>query len=53
MEKYDVINAIKKEIEHEKDLCRKYVELNPSDKDQREKMRDAAIAALSRVMNAI
>lgn len=53
MEKYDVINAIKKEIEHEKDLCKKYVELNPSDKDQREKMRDAAIAALLRVINAI
>ena len=53
MEKYDVINAISKEIEREKDLCRKYVELNPSDKDQREKMRDAAIAALFRVMNAI
>ena len=53
MEKYDVINAINKEIEHEKDLCRKYVELNPSDKDQREKMCDAAIAALFRVMNAI
>ena len=53
MEKYDIINIISKEIEREKDLCRKYVELNPSDKDQREKMRDAAIAALSRVMNAI
>lgn len=53
MEKYNVINAISKEIEHEKDLCRKYVELNPSDKDQREKMRDAAISALLRVMNAI
>lgn len=53
MEKYDVINAINKEIEHEKDLCRKYVELNPSDKDQREKMRDAAIAALYRIMNAV
>ena len=53
MEKYDVINAINKEIELEKDLCRKYVELNPSDKDQREKMRDAAIAALYRVMNAV
>ena len=37
MEKYDAINAISKEIEHEKDLCRKYVELNPSDNDQREK----------------
>ena len=53
MEKYNVINAINKEIERVKDLCRKYVELNPSDKDQREKMRDAAIAALLRVMNAI
>ena len=53
MVKYDVINAISKEIEREKDLCRKYVELNPSDKDQREKMRDAAIAALFRVMDAI
>ena len=53
MEKYDVINAISKEIEREKDLCRKYVELNPSDKDQREKMRDAAIAALLHVINAI
>ena len=53
MEKYDVINAIKKEIERENDLCKKYIELNPSDKDQREKMRDAAIAALFRVMNAI
>ena len=36
MEKYDVINAINKEIEREKDLCRKYVKLNPSDKDRRE-----------------
>ena len=53
MEKYDIINIISKEIEHEKDLCRKYVELNPSDKDQREKMRDAAIAALLHVMNVI
>ena len=53
MEKYDVINAISKEIEREKDLCRKYVELNPSDKDQREKMSDAAIAALYRVMNTV
>lgn len=53
MEKYNIINAISKEIEREKDLCRKYVELNPSDKDQREKMRDAAIAALFRIMNAI
>lgn len=53
MEKYDVINAINKEIEHEKDLCKKYVELNPSDKGQREKLRDAAIDALSRAMNAI
>ena len=53
MEKYDIINIISKEIEHEKDLCRKYVELNPSDKDQREKIRDAAIPALLRVMNAI
>ena len=53
MEKYDVINAISKEIEREKDLCRKYVELNPSDKDQREKMRDAAIAALLHVINSI
>ena len=53
MEKYDVINAINKESEREKDLCRKYVELNQSDKDQREKIRDAAISALLRVMNAI
>ena len=53
MEKYDVINAINKEIEREKDLCKKYVELNPSDKDQREKLRNAAIAALLLVMNAI
>ena len=53
MEKYGVINAINKEIEREKDLCRKYAELNPFDNDQREKMRDAAIAALYRVMNAV
>lgn len=53
MGKYDIINIISKEIEREKDLCGKYVELNPSDKDQREKMRDAAISALLRIMNAI
>jgi hypothetical protein len=53
MEKYDVINVINKEIEREKDLCRKYVKLNPSDKDRREKLRDAAIAALLRVMDAV
>lgn len=53
MEKYNVINAIEKEIERENDLCRKYVELNPSDKVQREALRDAAISALFRVMNAI
>lgn len=53
MEKYDVINTINKEIKREKDLCSKYVELNPSDKDQREKMRNAAITALLRVMNTI
>ena len=53
MEKYDVINAISKEIEREKDLCRKYVESNPSDKDQREKMRDAAISALLRDMDEV
>ena len=53
MEKYDIINIISKEIEREKDLCKKYVELNPSDKDQREKMRDAAISALFRVMDEV
>lgn len=53
MEKYDVINVINKEIEREKDLCRKYVKLNPSDKDRREKLRDAAIAALLRIMDAV
>ena len=53
MEKYDVINAINKEIEREKDLCRKYVKLNPSDKDRREKLREAAIAAILRFKNAI
>ena len=53
MEKYDVINAINKEIECEKDLGRKYVGLNPSDKDRREKRREAAISELFRVMNAI